>query len=638
MLKQYGYVRVGAIVNQTRLADVPYNVIEMKKMLNQAIEAGVEIVCFPELSITGYTCQDLFLTDDLLNQTLSGLEELKKYSKEHSIVFIVGAPLKIGNALYNCGVVFSHGKIIGVTPKTFIPNYSEFYEARYFASGANLKLKEMILCHETVPVSNHLLYRCSNYDFVSFSVEVCEDLWMSNAPSNTTSLMGANIIFNLSSSNELVGKYEYRKSLVKMAAVKNIVAYVYTSNGISESSSDLLFSGHAIIAEPNGTPVENKRFDFESNLIYQDVDLFRINHDRIKKRTYEQLSVEEEPVTAFFELHQQTNELVKNYSKTPFVSHHAEALDEILNIQSYALAKRVHFLNNSKMVIGISGGSDSTLAFLVCLKACDILHLPHSHIIAVTMPGFGTSNRTYENAKRLISCTNATYREVDIKNACLEHYKNIGHSDQLFDITYENAQARERTQILFDIANQDGGFVVGTGDLSEIALGWATYNADQMSHYAVNASIPKTLVTTLISKLRDDTENNTLKETLTDILDTPISPELLPLDKDGNIMQKSESSVGPYILHDFFLFHFFRYGASVKKIYFLACTVFKEVKKEDIKKYLTIFIKRFFSQQFKRNAMPDGIKVGTIALSPRGDLRMSSDTYSSMYLKELEDL
>lgn len=638
MLKQYGYVRVGAIVNETRLADVNYNVNEIKRMLDKAIEEGVEIVTFPELSITGYTCQDLFLTDDLLNQTLNGLNELKEYSKTHSIVFIVGAPLRIEDALYNCAVSFSDGKVIGVTVKTYVPNYSEFYEYRYFSSATNLKVSSFMLNNEEVPVSNFLLYHCKNHSFITYGVEICEDLWMSNSPSNILTTLGANIIFNLSSSNELVGKYEYRRSLVKMSASKQLSAYVYASTGLSESTSDLLFSGHAMIAEPSGKPVENKRFDFHSNLIFQDVDLFKINHDRIKKRTYKQFSLDIEPKHTYFSLATLNHELKREYSKTPFVSEKKESLDEIINIQSYALAKRIRFLNNTKMVIGVSGGSDSTLAFLICLKACDILNMDHKEIIAITMPGLGTSNRTFENAKKLISSTGATYKEISIKDACLLHYKDIHHDPHNYDITYENVQARERTQILFDVANQEGGIVIGTGDLSEIALGWATYNGDHMSHYSVNSSIPKTLVTRLIAHLCENTSNGVLKETLLDILDTPISPELLPLDEQGFIAQKSESSIGPYILHDFFLYHFFRYGVSVKKIYFMACHTFKELKCEDIKKYLIIFVKRFFSQQFKRDAMPDGVKVGTIALSPRGDLRMSSDTYATMYLKELEEL
>ncbi len=637
MLKKHGFLRVGAIVNQTKLSDVFYNIDEIKRLLDLAIEKGVEIVTFPELSVTGYTCQDLFLNRDLLENTLAGLELLKEYSKTHSIVFIVGAPIKIQNSLYNCAVSFSDGHILGITPKTYVPNYSEFYEARYFASANDLAVSEMEFLGEMVPISNMLLYHARNYPFITYAVEICEDLWVSNCPSNFTCELGATLIFNLSSSNELVGKYEYRKNLIQTAASKNLCAYIYASSGLSESTSDLVFSGHAMIAEASGNVTENERFSFESNLIFQDVDVLRLQSDRLKKRTYEQSGRYISPMHAYFSLSEKNNSLIRRYSKTPFLSHTAASLEEILQIQTYALAKRVRHLNNTKMVIGISGGSDSTLAFLICLRVVKVLNLTTDHIIAITMPGFGTSNRTYENAVRLIKSTGATLKEISIKEACLQHYKDIEHDPAVYDITYENAQARERTQILFDYANKEKGIVIGTGDLSEIALGWATYNGDHMSNYAVNASIPKTLVTTLIAKIRDDAEEGVFKDTLTDILDTPISPELLPLDDKGNIVQKSEGSIGPYVLHDFFLYHFLRYGASVKKIYFLACQTF-DIKEEEIKKYLKIFIQRFFSQQFKRNCMPDGIKVGSISLSPRGDWRMSSDVAASMFLKEADEL
>lgn len=637
MLKKYGYVRVGAAVNALRIADVPYNVNEMKRILDSAREKGIEILTFPELSLTGYTCQDLFLTDDLLQATLSGLQELKEYSKKNSIVFIVGAPLKIGNVLYNCAVSFSEGKIIGVTPKTYIPNYSEFYEARYFASAESLKTNHFLLLGEDVIVSNKLLYHAKNHDSICYAVEICEDLWATNSPSNLTSALGATILFNLSSSNELVGKVEYRRNLIKSQAAKTLSAYVYASSGISESTSDLVFSGHAMIAEIGGPTTENKRFSFESSIIYQDVDVFRIAHERRVRPNMEGILSNVSVEHTYFNLNSIDNVLSRTYAQMPFVTNQPEVLEEILTLQTYGLAKRVKHLGNSKMVIGISGGADSTLAFLICLRVAKVLNLDPSTVIAITMPGFGTSNRTFQNAKKLIECSGATYKEISIKEAVLQHYKDIEHDPNVLDVTYENSQARERTQILFDYANKVGGIVIGTGDLSEIALGWDTYNGDHMSSYSVNASIPKTLVTTLIAKVRDDAEEGVLKETLSDILDTPISPELLPPDANGKITQSSEASVGPYVLQDFFLYYFMRYGASVKKLYFLACQTF-EYSKEDIKKHLTTFIKRFFTQQFKRNCMPDGVKVGTISLSPRGDLRMSSDTSYQYYLKELEEL
>ena len=461
---------------------------------------------------------------------------------------------------------------------------------------------------------------------------------MANTPSNFTSLKGANIIFNLSSSNETIGKVSYRRNLVKMQASKTLAAYVYASSGINESTSDILFSGHAMIAEPDGTFIENERFKFESNMIIQDVDIQRIMSDRIKERSYETVDFDIDVKETHFSLVRRENELLREYNKKPFLAHTKEGLEEILNIQAYALAKRVRHIGNAKMVIGISGGADSTLAFLVSMKVTKILNLPKTNVIAITMPGCGTSGRTYNNSVTLIKAYGADFREISIKDACIQHFKDINHKDGVYDITYENVQARERTQILFDVANQENGIVVGTGDMSELALGWATYNGDHMSNYGVNCSIPKTLVTTLIAHIRDG-EEGVIKETLTDILNTPISPELLPLDDNGNIKQATEKSVGPYILNDFFLYHFLRYGAPLKKIYFLACKTFKdEFKEEEIKATLKVFVRRFFTQQFKRNCVPDGIKVGSVAVSPRGDLRMSSDTFNNMYLKELENL
>lgn len=636
MLKEYGFLRVGAVVNKIELLNPEANTAEIIRAVDKAVSLGIEIVVFPELCITGYTAQDMFFMDDIYCQVLEGLKRLKEYSRDKDIVFIVGAPFKIHNALYNCAFSFCRGRIIGITPKTYIPNYSEYYEYRYFSSAQSLTENEIELFGERIPISNMLCYKCDTFDIV-YAVDICEDLWMSNAPSNFTSLHGANVIFNLSCSNEIVGKLKYRRDLIRMQAQKTISAYVYASGGIMESTSDLCFSGHAMIAEPSGETVENERFDFETNIIYKDIDIARINHDRLNNRSYTQMDLGIQYKETVFSLGRKENKLDKKYSKMPFLSHDTEALEEILRIQTYALAKRVRHLGGCKMVIGISGGSDSTLAFLICLRVIQVLQMDRSSIIAVTMPGFGTSGRTYTNAKKLITASGVEVREIPIKAACIQHFKDIGQSDTVFDITYENAQARERTQILFDIANKENGIVIGTGDLSELALGWATYNGDHMSNYAVNMSIPKTLITTLIANIRDNSEG-VLRETLTDILDTPISPELLPLDKDGNI-QNTEKSVGPYLLHDFFLYHFLRYGASVKKLYFLALNAFEDMyDSTEIKQVLSVFIKRFFSQQFKRNCIPDGVKVGSISLSPRGDLRMSSEASFSAFMKELNEL
>ena len=637
MLKEYGYIRVAAAQNELHLCDVSFNTNSIIKLLDKAKTKGVDIICFPELSLVGYTAQDMFLNKDLYNSVLEGLNKLKEYSKKLDFVFIVGAPIKVKNSLYNCAISFCNGHIIGITPKTYIPNYNEFYEARWFSSANKLDTNTINLLGEDVLISNMLCYKCDNYDLM-YSIDICEDLWVSNPPSNFTSLNGAKIIFNLSASNETVGKASYRRNLVKMQAAKTLSAYVYASSGVSESTSDLLFSGHLMIAEADGTFKENNRFSFESEMIIQDVDVDRLQSDREKEKTYSDVSFDIEYLVCHFTLGKHNNELLREYPKKPFLAHTKEGLEEILNIQSYALAKRVKHLGNTKMVVGISGGADSTLAFLICLRCADILKMDRKDIIAITMPGFGTSGRTYNNSKTLIESSGATFKEISIKDACIQHFKDIEHDLNTFDITYENTQARERTKILFNIANKLNGIVVGTGDLSELALGWCTYNGDHMSNYAVNASIPKTLVTTLIGHIRDNSKG-IVKDTLTDILNTPISPELLPLDENGNIKQETEKNVGPYILNDFFLYHFLRYGAPLKKIYFLACKTFKDdFTNEEIKATLKLFVRRFFTQQFKRNCVPDGIKVGSIAVSPRGDLRMSSDTYYQAFLKEVEEL
>ena len=637
MLKKYGYLRVAAISNSLEIANPIENVKEIIRLIDLALKKGVDIAVFPELSICGYTCQDLFLNDDLYAGCLNALEKLIEYSVNKEIVFIVGSPVKVSNSLYNCAISISNGKILGITPKTYIPNYNEFYEYRYFSSANSLKTNNIKFLNQDVIISNMLCYHATNMD-VCYAIDICEDLWMINTPSNFTSYHGANVIFNLSASNETIGKVNYRKDLVRIQSAKALVAYVYASCGCYESTSDLLFSGHSIIQEPSGDMIENDRFSFSSSIIINDIDIFRINNERKKIRTYEMNDVDNQFFDVSFDLYQKNNNLLKKYSKTPFLNHNNETLEEILNIQTYALAKRIKHLGNCKMVIGISGGSDSTLAFLICLRVCKALNIDTKNIIAVTMPGFGTSNRTYDNSLKLINSAGATFKEISIKDACIKHFKDIDQDINKHDITYENSQARERTQILFDIANKENGIVIGTGDLSEMALGWATYNGDHMANYSVNASIPKTLVTALISFIRDSQEG-LIKETLTDILNTPISPELLPVDDSGNISQITEKTVGPYILHDFFLYHFLRYGASIKKIYMIACLAFEnDYTKEEIKNVLRIFIKRFFTQQFKRNCICDGIKVGSIAISPRGDLRMSSDTSYKMYLKELEKL
>ena len=638
-MNEYGYVKVGASTLELKVSDTIYNVQMIKKQIDEAVNKNIQIISFPELSITGYTCGDLFNQDILIDKAYEGLKDLVDYSKDKMIVIIVGSPIKCENKLYNCAVVINNGKILGIVPKTYIPNYNEFYEMRWFKSSNDLKIKEINLFNEIVPIGVDLIFT-SKLDYeLKFGVEICEDVWSLYPKSNDYASSGASIIFNLSASNETIGKYDFRKELIKMQSIKTISGYVYSSSGINESSTDLLFSGSSLIYENGKLLSENNRFDFNSNLIYSDVDIKRLVNDRRKNTSF--ISNTDKEYRNIYFTTSKNNLISRKYSKYPFVPSNEdkreERCKEIINIQSSALAKRLKHTNIKKCVIGVSGGLDSTLAFLVIKKAFEKLKIDNKNIIAVTMPGFGTTNRTYENALDLIKINNATLKEIDIKKACLVHYSDIDQDINNHDITYENAQARERTKILMDIANKENALVIGTGDLSELALGWCTYNGDHMSMYSVNSSIPKTLVKYLVKYIADTDKKN--KKVLYDILSTPISPELLPADEKGNIKQITEDKIGPYILHDFYLYHFFRYGASPKKIYMLAVNTFEnEYSKEEILKWLKVFIKRFFTQQFKRSCMPDGVKVGSISLSPRGDLRMPSDASYNIWIKELEEI
>lgn len=638
-MNEYGYVKVGASTLELKVSDTIYNVQMIKKQIDEAVNKNIQIISFPELSITGYTCGDLFNQDILIDKAYEGLKDLVDYSKDKMIVIIVGSPIKCENKLYNCAVVINNGKILGIVPKTYIPNYNEFYEMRWFKSSNDLKIKEINLFNEIVPIGVDLIFTSKLDDELKFGVEICEDLWSLYPKSNDYASSGASIIFNLSASNETIGKYDFRKELIKMQSIKTISGYVYSSSGINESSTDLLFSGSSLIYENGKLLSENNRFDFNSNLIYSDVDIKRLVNDRRKNTSF--ISNTDKEYRNIYFTTSKNNFISRKYSKYPFVPSNEdkreERCKEIINIQSSALAKRLKHTNIQKCVIGVSGGLDSTLAFLVIKKAFEKLKIDNKNIIAVTMPGFGTTNRTYENALDLIKINNATLKEIDIKKACLVHYSDIDQDINNHDITYENAQARERTKILMDIANKENALVIGTGDLSELALGWCTYNGDHMSMYSVNSSIPKTLVKYLVKYIADTDKKN--KKVLYDILSTPISPELLPADEKGNIKQITEDKIGPYILHDFYLYHFFRYGASPKKIYMLAVNTFEnEYSKEEILKWLKVFIKRFFTQQFKRSCMPDGVKVGSISLSPRGDLRMPSDASHNIWIKELEEI
>ncbi len=636
MLKEQGFVRVGAVVPKLKVADTEFNCNEIIKQIEVASNNKIQIAVFPELCVTGYTCQDLFEQDTLLEEAEKALNKILDYTNNLDIICIIGMPIKAENQLFNTAVVIQKGKILGIVPKTFIPNYGEFYEKRWFASSKNANKKEIEILDQKVPFGIDLLFKDKENNEICFGIEICEDIWAVEPPSNKLALLGANIIFNLSASNEVIGKKEYRRELVKMQSAKTISGYVYCSSGVNESTSDVVFSGESMIFENGSCLTNNQRFDFESNMIFTEIDTKRLANDRRKNISFMGNPVDLEYREIKINIPDNIENLTREYSKTPFVPEDkkkiSEICEEILNIQSYGLAKRLLHTNINKTIIGISGGLDSALAFLVIIKAYEVLNLPKENIIAITMPGFGTTSRTHKNSIKLINEYGATFREINITKSSLQHFEDIGHDKKMKDITYENAQARERTKILMDIANKENGLVVGTGDLSELALGWCTYNGDHMSMYSVNASIPKTLVKYIIKWVADNSKEE-YKNIINDILDTPISPELLPPDENGNIEQKTEEQVGPYILHDFFLYHFLRYGAEPKKIYILACKTFKnDFKKEDIKHWLQVFIKRFFTQQFKRNCMPDGPKVGTVSLSPRGDLRMPSDASYNIWL------
>ena len=639
-MKENGFVRVGALVNKLSLGNAIENAKEISRQIKKAYEAGVEIIVTPELSLTGYTCGDMFLQDKLVKDSIIGLEYVLSETKSLNIISIIGMPISTNNALFNCGVVINRGKLLGIIPKTYIPNYKEFYECRWFSSSLNLDINEIELLGQKVPIGCDLLFQDRKNPNITFAIEICEDLWAVTPPSNDYAKSGATIIFNLSSSNELIGKHNYRKNLISSQSSKTISAYIYASSGMLESTSDILFGGASLIYE-NGTLLkEGERFLTESNIIYQDIDVLRLVNDRRVNKSFNFSSDNKIYRRINIDIHNNISKLERKYSKYPFVPKddilRNERCLEIINIQSNALARRLIQLNYPKCVIGMSGGLDSTLAFLVTVRAFEKLNLDNKNIIGITMPGFGTTDRTYNNSIKLVESYNATLKEINIKEACTIHMKDIGLNPTDRSITYENIQARERTQILMDVANMEKGIVIGTGDLSELALGWCTYNGDHMSMYSVNSSIPKTLIRYLVKWFMDN-EKGIRHDVLKDILSTPISPELLPPDKYGNIVQKTENSIGPYVLHDFFLYHFLRHGVRPKKLYFLALHTFDDFSREDILNYLKVFINRFFTQQFKRNCVPDGIKVGSISLSPRGDLRMPSDMEYKSYLKELDE-
>lgn len=641
-LLKYGFVRVGAAVPEMKVADCKFNTQKIIEIMKEAAGNDVYLTVFPELCITGYTCGDLFQQSLLLDMALKSLKEIADKSSEWKNVFVVGLPMLIEQQLYNCAAVIQKGKICGIVPKRYIPNYNEFYEKRWFHEGKSLTTGYISLFGQEVPCGADLIFQDELTPELSFAVEICEDLWMPVPPSSIHAKNGAVILCNLSASNELVGKNEYRKVLVSSQSGRCISAYIYTSSGVGESTTDLVFGGQAFIAEYGTILAQSERFKKESQLIMQDIDIKRLYYERLNSTSFTQpdLTVESrkikmEPVS--FEL----KELLRKIDRHPFVPSDRETINErcseIFSIQTAGLAKRVTHTGLKKLVLGISGGLDSTLALLVAGQTADMLNLPRKNIIAVTMPGFGTTDRTYDNALNLMKSMGVDAREIDIKASCLQHFRDIGHDPKVYDVTYENVQARERTQILMDIANKEGGIVVGTGDLSELALGWSTYNGDHMSMYSVNCSIPKTLVRTLVKWFAENIAAEETARILESIVDTPISPELTPPDEKGEIQQKTEDIIGPYELHDFFLYYMMRYRAEPEKILYLAGIAFKDQYDEKtIKKWLKLFYRRFFSQQFKRSCLPDGPKVGTVSLSPRGDWRMPSDASAALWLAELD--
>lgn len=625
------FIRVAAACPVTNVAHINFNVENIKDCINKAVQNNSKLVVFPELSITSYTCGDLFSQQQLLEKSDFAIRRLCKFSVNKDILIAVGAPLIYRNCLYNCAYIIYNGKILGIVPKSYIPNYSEFYEKRWFTEGIDIVNKTISFSfQENIPFGIDLIFSSGN---LKFGFEICEDLWTVIPPSSYLSLAGANIIGNLSASNELVSKAKYRKSLIENQSARCISSYVYSSSGVFESSTDLVFSGHLMISENGTTLAENNRFQRENQVITTLIDIDKLNNERLKNLSFREstrfcpFEVREIPFS-FSDI--SCHDFDRFVDKHPFVpsneDEREERCREIFNIQASGLAKRLTHTGIEKAVVGISGGLDSTLALLVIAKAFDILNLPRKNIITITMPGFGTTDRTYNNAVNLCKELGTELREISIVDACLQHFKDINHPVEKHDVTYENVQARERTQILMDIANKEGGLLVGTGDLSELALGWATYNGDHMSMYSVNCSVPKTLVRYLVKYAADKEVSDKTSEILLDVLDTPVSPELLPKDKSGEISQKTEDIVGPYELHDFFLYYFIRQGATPEKILFLAKHAFKgSYDEETIEKWFDKFIMRFFTQQFKRSALPDGPKVGTISLSPRGDWRMPSD-------------
>lgn len=641
-MDNFGFLKVAAAVPHVRVADCDYNTERMAAMAEEAARRGVEIVAFPELSVTAYTCGDLLLQPTLLDAADTALERLVRATRKLPLTLIAGVPLRHGSTLYNCAVVFTQGRVLGVVPKTHIPDYGEFYENRWFASGAGISEEHIVVAGHEADFGADLTFEINGTEF---GIEICEDLWTAMPPSSQLALNGAKVIFNLSASPEAVGKHAYLRQLVAQQSARAIAAYVYCSAGFGESSTDLVFAGNGIIAENGAVLRESARFSPDEQLVVADVDIERLEFERRRNTSFRANEGATENTVIEMEIPEGLRGVVldRDIDPMPFVpkdeTDRSERCEEIFQIQSHGLAQRLTHTRAEKAVVGISGGLDSTLALLVTVRTFDKLRLDRSGIIGITMPGFGTTDRTYNNALCLMRGLGVTIREIPIRDACLQHFRDIGLDPADRSAAYENAQARERTQILMDIANMESGLVVGTGDLSELALGWATYNGDQMSMYGVNASVPKTLVRHLVKWAAHTEKDAATRAALLDIIDTPVSPELLPADAEGKIAQKTEDLVGPYELHDFFLYNFLRAGYGPAKILLLAEQAFDgSYDRATILRWLSVFFRRFFTQQFKRSAMPDGPKVGSVALSPRGDWRMPSDASAAAWLRELDEL
>lgn len=635
-----GFIRVAAMTPVIKVADCDTNVEKIKVLMDEAYSHKANLAVFPELCITGYTCSDLFLQEMLLDAALKGLEDITKHSlKLKDMLIMVGLPYRFSCKLYNVCAAIQNGKVLGLVPKMNLPDYGEFYEKRQFTKGFTDCVQTEVN-GQTVPFGSSLLFMSRQMRQFIVGAEICEDLWTPAPPSICHALAGATVLVNCSASNETIGKDEYRRSLVKGQSARLVSAYVYSSAGEGESTQDVVFGGHNLICENGICLAESKKFTNDS--IYADIDLDRIESERRRMTTFTNTGSHSYTVAAF-DTDVNGLELNRYYDKAPFVpddlSERNKRCEEILDIQTYGLKKRLEHTNCRSAVVGISGGLDSTLALLVTVRAFDLLGLERSCVTCVTMPCFGTTDRTYNNAVELTKKLGCTLREINIRKAVCQHFEDIGHDESVHDVTYENAQARERTQILMDIANQTNGMVIGTGDMSELALGWATYNGDHMSMYGVNASVPKTLVRHLVRYTADTCEDETLRNVLMDVLDTPVSPELLPPDEDGRIAQKTEDLVGPYELHDFFMYHMLRFGVRPEKLFTIAKLAFAGIYEDAvIYKWLRTFVWRFFTQQFKRSCLPDGPKVGSVAVSPRGDLRMPSDASSAIWIKELDKI